>query len=218
MVQRHRVADFLWRRSDQPTTTRRVRAYRARPAYEPPAPQATVEVRVAAAALAAAVHRLGGRLYSPKQPGEPLALEPAVWAYRSAYLVERSLGRLQGRPLSLTPMSVPRDDHATGLRRWWSMALRVLTLVAFVVRRPLAAEGATFAGLSAGHAQRETARPTAERWREAFQEVTLTVVEGGHQAYRHLTALSPLQERMLARLGFSSRVYTRLCTVSHEPL
>jgi hypothetical protein len=31
-------------------------------------------------------------------------------------------------------------------------------------------------------------------------------------------ALSPLQERILELLGFSSRVYTRLCTVSHEPL
>ena len=44
------------------------------------------------------------------------------------------------------------------------------------------------------------------------------VVEGVHQVYRYLTALSPLQERILELLGFSSRVYTRLCTVSHEPL
>jgi hypothetical protein len=43
-------------------------------------------------------------------------------------------------------------------------------------------------------------------------------IEGAHQVYRHLTALSPLQERILELLGFSSRVYTRLCTVSHEPL
>jgi len=96
--------------------------------------------------------------------------------------------------------------------------LRVLTLVEFVVRRQLASEEATLAGLYAGNAKRETARPTAERLLEAFQDVTLTVIEGAHQVYRHLTALSPLQERILALLGFSSRVYTRLCTVSHEPL
>ncbi|MBM3222624.1 MAG: hypothetical protein FJZ47_02300 [Candidatus Tectomicrobia bacterium] len=88
----------------------------------------------------------------------------------------------------------------------------------FVVRRQLAAEGSTLAGLYAGHAKRETAQPTAERLLEAFQEVTLTVVKGVQQVYRHLTALSPLQERILELLGFSSRVYTRLCTVSHEPL
>ena len=170
------------------------------------------------AALAAAVRRLGWRIYSTNQPVEQLSLEQAVLAYRSEYLVERSLGRLKGRPLSLTPMYVQRDDHATGLIRLLSIALRVLTLVEFGVRRQLAAEAATLAGLYAGNTKRETARPTAERLLEAFQEVTLTVVEGVHQVYRHLTALSPLQERILELLGFSSRVYTRLCTVSHEPL
>ena len=139
-------------------------------------------------------------------------------AYRSEYLVERSLGGLKGCPLSLRPMYVQRDDHATGLIRLLSIALRVLTLVEFVVRRQLAAAEATLAGLYAGNPKRETARPTAERLLEAFQEVTLTVVAGGHQVSRYLTTLSPLQERILELLGFSSRVYTRLCTVSHEPL
>src|SRR5215467_13658570 len=102
-----------------------------------------------------------------------------------------------------------RDAHATGLMRLLSMALRVLTLLECVGRRQLAAAGETFSGLYAGNSQRETARPTAERLLEAFQEVTLTVLEGVDQAYRHLTALSPLQERILALLGFSSRVYKR---------
>ena len=91
-------------------------------------------------------------------------------------LVERSLGRLKGRPLSLTPMSVQRDDHATGLIR-----LLLITLLEFVGRRQLAADGATLAGLYTGHPQRETARPTVERPLEAFQEVTLTVIAGPQQ-------------------------------------
>jgi len=218
IVQRHRVEEFLWLRYDQHTTTRQVRAYKDRPAYRQEDRQATVEVRVDEEALESAVHRLGWRVYSTNQPVEQLSLEQAVLAYRSEYLVERSLGRLKGRPLSLRPMYVQRDDHATGLIRLLSIALRVLTLLEFVVRRQLKAEGATLAGLYAGNPKRETARPTAERLLEAFQEVTLTVVEGVHQVYRYLTALSPLQERILELLGFSSRVYTRLCTVSHEPL
>ena len=52
------------------------------------------------------------------------------------------------------------------------------------MRRQLAAEEATLAGLYAGNAKRETARPTAERLLEAFHEVTLTVVEGVHCVYR----------------------------------
>jgi transposase len=218
IVQRHRVEDFLWLRYDHHTTSHPVRAYKDRPAYVKQDHQATVEVRVDEAALEKAVRRLGWRIYSTNQPAGQLSLEQAVLAYRSEYLVERSLGRLKGQPLSLTPMYVQRDDHATGLIRLLSIALRVLTLLEFVVRRQLEAEASTLSGLYAGNAKRETARPTAERLLEAFQEVTLTVVEGVHRVYRYLTALSPLQERILELLGFSSRVYTRLCTVSHEPL
>ena len=218
IVQRHRVEDVLCLRYEQHSKTRQVRAYKDRPAYVKEDNQATVTVGVNETALELAVRRLGWRIYSTNQPAKQLSLEQAVLAYRSEYLVERSLGRLKGRPLSLRPMYVQRDDHATGLIRLLSIALRVLTLVEFVVRRQLAAEEATLAGLYAGNAKRETARPTAERLLEAFQEVTLTVVEGANQVYRHLTALSPLQERILELLGFSSRVYKRLCTVSHEPL
>jgi transposase len=140
--------------------------------------QATVEVCVDEAALEAAVRRVGWRVYGTNHAAGQLSLAQAVLAYRSEYLVERSLGRLKGRPLSLTPMYVQRDDHATGLMRLLSIALRVLTLVEFVVRRQLAAEGGAWAGLYAGNAKRETARPTTERLLEAFHEVTLTVVEG----------------------------------------
>ena len=107
------------------------------------------------------------------------------------------MGRLKGRPLSLTPMYVQRDDHATGLIRLLSIALRVLTLLQFVGRRQLAAEGATLAGLYAGNPRRKTVRPTAERLLEAFRDITLTIMEGPQQTDRHLTALSPLQQRIL---------------------
>jgi transposase len=217
IVQRYGVEEFLWLRYSQHATSRAVRAYRGQPARGEEDRQATVEVRVDEVALEAAVRRLGWRVYGTNQPGEQLSLEQAVLAYRSEYLVERSLGRLKGRPLSLRPMYVQRDDHATGLIRLLSIALRVLTLLEFVGRRQLAAEGATLAGLYAGNPKRETVRPTAERLLEAFQEITLTVIEGPQQTYRHLPTLSPLQQRILGILGFSSEVYTRLCTVSSEP-
>jgi hypothetical protein len=56
--------------------------------------------------------------------------------------------------------------------------LRVLTLVEFVGRRQLSAEGTTLAGLYAGNPRRVTARPTAERLLEAFEDITLTTVKG----------------------------------------
>ena len=217
IVQRYGVEAFFWLRLHQHAQPRAVRAYRGRPARMAEDRHATVEVRVDEATLEAAVRRLGWRVYSTNQPAEQLSLAQAVLAYRNEYLVEQSLGRLKGRPLSLTPMYVQRDDHATGLIRLLSIALRVLTLLEFVGRRQLATEGAQLAGLYAGNTKRDTARPTAERLLEAFREITLTIVEGAQQTYRHLTALSPLQQRMLEILGFSSALYTRLGTVSAEP-
>jgi transposase len=217
IVQRYGVENLVWFRLTQHATPRPVRAYRGRPARIAEDRHATVEVCVDEVAVEAAVRRLGWRVDGTNQPGASLSLAQAVLAYRSEYLVERSLGRLKGRPLSLTPMYVQRDDHATGLIRLLSIALRVLTLLEFVGRRQLAAAGAKLAGLYAGNPRRETARPTAEHLLEAFRDITLTIMEGPQQTDRHLTALSPLQQRILEILGFPLALYTRLCTVSAEP-
>src|SRR6267143_649722 len=217
VVQRHQVADFLWLRYAQHCTSRPVRPYRGRAAGIKAQRQATVEVRVDEEALASAVGRLGWRVYGTNQPREQLSLEQAVLAYRSEYLVERSLGRLKGCPLSLTPMYVQRDDHATGLIRLLTIALRVLTLLEFVGRRQLALEEVKMAGLYAGNPKRETARPTAERLLEAFGEITLTVIALPQQTIRHMTPLSAIQLRILEILGFSAEVYTRLEAIFVEP-
>jgi transposase len=216
IVQRHRVEAFLWLRYDQQTASRSIRAYQDRPAYMKEESQATVEVQVDEAAFEVAARRWGWRIYGATQPVEQLSLEQAVLAYRSAYLVERSLGRLKGRPLSLKPMYVQRDDHATGLIRLLSMALRVLTLLEFVGRRQLALEHAKLAGLYAGNPKREMARPTAERLLETFQEVTLTIIELPQQTIRHVTPLSPVH-LLLEILGFSAEVYLSLEAISVKP-
>ena len=114
-------------------------------------------------------------------------------------------------------MYVQRDDHATGLIRVLSIALRVLTLLEFVVRRQLNTEGVTLAGLYAGNAKRATARPTAERLLEAFQDITVTIIQSAEQAIGHVTALTPVQQRILELLGFSAELYTALGVLSPEP-
>jgi transposase len=217
ILKRYEVADFMRFRLHPHVEERSVRASRGQPARVEQVRDTTVEVEVDEAALESATRRLGWRLYATNQGAEQLSLEQAVLAYRNEYQVERSLGRLKGRPLSLTPMYVQRDDHATGLIRLLSMALRVLTLLEFVVRRELKAEGAALAGLYAGNAKRETARPTAERLLEAFQDITVTIIKTVEQTVGHVTALSPLQQRTLELLGFSAGLYTELGTISPKP-
>jgi transposase len=68
-------------------------------------------------AVATAVRQLGWRVYVASQPADQFTLEQAVLADHYQYRVERDMGRLKGRPLSLTPMYLARDDHVTGLIR-----------------------------------------------------------------------------------------------------
>ncbi len=212
-----RVEGLLTVTVSEQVTEQPVRAYRNRPATVRTARQFSISSQVEPDALARAIEQLGWRVYATNQVAEGLSLVQAVEAYRDEYLVERNFGRLKGHPLSLSPMYVERDDHATGLVRLLSIALRVLTLMEFVVRRQLAQEGAALAGLYAGNPRRTTTHPSTERLLEAFQEITLTLVIEPHQTRRHLTALSPLQQRILALLEFTPTIYTKLCGDSSEP-
>jgi transposase len=194
-----------------------VRAYRDRPATTRITRQFTITCQVQPQAVRTASEQLGWRVYATNQAAEALAFGEAVEAYRDEFLVERNFGRLKGQPLSLSPMYVERDDHATGLVRLLSIALRVLTLLEFVVRRHLTQQGASLAGLYVGNPKRATTQPTTERLLEAFQEVFLTIVVEPHQTRRHLTALSALQQRVLVLLEFSPTIYSKLCEDSSEP-
>jgi len=170
IVARYRVQGLLRLGYQEIVHERPVRRYRDRPATVRIEREVRVMVEVDAAAVEEAVRRLGWRVYATNAPAEQLSLEQAVLAYRHEYIIERSFGRLKGKPLSLSPMYLQRDDHATGLIRLLTIGLRVLTLLEFVVRRRLAAEGSQLAGLYAGNPKRATARPTAELLLKAFKE------------------------------------------------
>jgi len=213
----HQVATLLRVESVTQTHTRAVRAYRGRPARTEERHTFALRVQEDEEALDATIARLGWRVYATNQPADALSAEQAVLAYREEYLVERGFGRLKGRPLSLSPLYLDRDDHVTGLIRLLSLALRVLTLVEFQVRRRLAQEQRTLAGLSAGQPTRATARPTTERLLAAFKEITLTVLHTPQHTLRHLPSLTPLQQQILSLLDLPPDLYHRLTLVSPQP-
>jgi len=49
---------------------------------------------------------LAGAAYGTDAPAATFSATQAVLAYRDEYLIERDFGRLKGRPLSLTPLSL----------------------------------------------------------------------------------------------------------------
>lgn len=217
IVTRYRVAEVLKVSCWEEVEEHALRSYGPQPARVRMTRRFGVQTEVRAEALEAAIEQLGWRVYVTNQPGEELSLEQAVLAYREEYIVERSLGRLKGSPLSVRPMYLARDDHATGLVRLLSIALRALTLVEFVVRRQLAAEGATLAGVYTGQPTRATARPSAERLLATFRDITLTIVGLPGQMVWHLTPLTVVQQRILELMGSSPTIYTRLAADSHDP-
>lgn len=102
------------------------------------------------------MRQFGWRVSVSNQANEQLSLEQAILAYREEYLVEHGFGRVIGKPLSLSPMSVQSDRRATGLVRLLSIGLRVLTLLEFQVRQRLADTQEQLAGLYAGNPKRTT--------------------------------------------------------------
>jgi hypothetical protein len=73
------------------------------------------------------------------------------------------------------------------------------------------------AGLSVGNPKRATAHPTAERLLEAVQDLTLPRIREGRRRQYHLTPLSRVQRRILARLDVPDDISTRLGPDSHKP-
>jgi len=169
-----------------------------------------IHATVDTAALAAAVARLGWRVYATNAPAATLSATRAVLAYRQEYLIERGFGRLKGCPLSLAPLYLERDDHVTGLIRLLTIALRVLTTLDYAARARLDQEQRALPGLYAGNPTRATRHPTAELLLTAFKEITLTVVRTPQVTLRHLTALSPTQHEILTLLGFTPAVYVSI--------
>jgi len=124
--------------------------------------------------------------------------------------VERGFHRLQGAPLSLTPLFVKRDDQVVGLIHLLTIAIRLLTLIEFVVRRTLKREQTELVGLHKENPKKATATPTTERLLQAFSNITLTIVQLPDRVVRHVTPLTPLQVRILELLGLSPAIYRSL--------
>ncbi len=161
-------------------------------------------------AITALKKTFGWRAYATDAPVEQLTLEPAVLTYRDQWLVERGFHRLKGVPLSLTPLFVKRDDQVAGLINLLSIAVRILTLIEFAVRRKLKQNQEKLVGLLAQNPKKGIDNPTTERLLKSFDDVTLTIVHLPDKIIRYVTPLTALQTRILELLGLSPTIYTRL--------
>jgi transposase len=204
---------YVYERQEQRQTK-----YRGRGRAGPDRPQrviVTVRYQITAvsrqaAAIAAEQATLGWRAYGTNAPATQLTLADAVLTYRDEWLIERGFHRLKGVPLSLDPLFVKRDDQVIGLINLLSIAVRLLTLLEFVVRRQLKQNQEQLVGLIENNPKKGIHNPTTERLLKTFADVTLTIVRSPGQVIRHVTPLSALQIRILELLGLPPGVYTQL--------
>ena len=211
ILNRYRLTGCLDVRYEAIIGEHHIRKYRDRPPRTEITTRYRLHVTPNEQALAAVRHHIGWRLFVTNAPAERLTLTEAVRLYRGGTpTIERLFARLKGRPLGLRPLFVRRDDALLGLSRLMSLALRVLTLLEFVVHRSLTKEETQLAGLVPGNPKLATAHPTTERILHAFGQLTLSIIELDSQRVAHITPLSPLQLRILQLLKLSETLYSDL--------
>jgi transposase len=210
ILQQHRAVNSIEVTYERQVSQRQVRKYKDRPAYIEEKVRYQLHLSRNEVAIEAQYNIMGWRLYVLNAPVEQLSLTKAVLAYRGAPIIERGFSRLKGRPLGLRPVYLQREDHLKGLVRLLSLALRLLTLTEFVVRRTLETENKGLAGLYPGNPKQQTHRPTTERLLAVFKDITLSLVQLSGQTIVHITPLTPLQCHILKLLDLPISIYTDL--------
>lgn len=217
VLERHDVTGLLDVVLKLETTERHVRAYADQPARSETTERYLVTVTENTAAITERAQLLGWRAFATNAFKSHLSLPQAVLAYREEWLVERDCARLKGRPLSLGPLWLEREDHAIGLVHLLTLGARVLALIEHQVRQHLQRGQHTLAGLYPGQPRRVTAQPTTERLLKVFKQVILTVIVLGPETHVYLTPLSKLQTSILKAMGCPPDLYSRLVTQFQKP-
>jgi transposase len=203
-----RVADLLSCSVRTVLTTWPRRAYGARSARAVTAVSFVIEVQRNEEVIAQQKREMGWQVYGTNGAG--LALPQVVWAYRGQYRIENDWSRLKGRPLGLTPLYLQDEGRIQGLVYVLSLALRVLTVVEWVVRTRLHQEGSKVQGIYAGQPGRKTARPSAELLLRAMQTISVSVVEVKGKVYALLSPLTEVQQRLLELWDLPSDLYEKV--------
>jgi transposase len=102
------------------------------------------------------------------------------------------------------PIYFQNENRITGLMFILNIALRVFTLMEFVVRQALLETQQSLPGLYDGNPKRKTARPSAERILQAFCHLTLYLLP---DSTIFITPLSTLQKQILSLMNMPESLY-----------
>lgn len=207
LLQRHRVQDFFTWDIHSQLVTRAIG--RGRPNPQKPKPTVTLtqfqlQFQAQPDAIAQAVALTGWRIYVTNVPVQQLSWFQAILCYREQWQLERGFHRFKRGRLPALPICLQDEQRIIGLMFLLTLALRLFTLMEFVVRRQLHQDADTLPGLYAGNPKRSTTRPSAEHLLAAFGGITRYFHRDGSS---EISPLSPLQRKILTLLGVPLSIY-----------
>lgn len=215
VVAREGVDGLLCYTARAVTATRHKRAHGSRPQPQRADVSFVIEVGREEGLIGERKREMGWQVYGTN--GLALALTQVVWAYRGQYRIEDDWSRLKGRSLGLTPLYLQDEGRIQGLVYLLSVALRVLSVVEWVVRERLRKEKTKLRDVYAGQPGRQTARPSAELLLRAMRAISVSVVEVSGQVHVLLSPLTQVQRRLLALWDLPPDLYDQVARGFPKP-
>ena len=209
ILERYRVKDFFNTTITEQITQQTRYVGRGRPSKNSPTESVTsiclqLHIQLQNAAIECAQTLAGWRLYVTNAPITQLSLSLAVMYYRDEWLLERGFHRFKRGCLPALPIYFQNQNRITGLMFLLNIALRVFTLMEFVVRQALIETQQSLAGLYNGNPKRKTERPSAEKILQAFCNLTLYFLP---DSTIFITPINALQKQILSLMKMPESVY-----------
>lgn len=210
LLKRHRVPEFFSVTIVQKITSKKVYDSPGRPGVNRPYRRVRqinlqLEYQRIESEIQMAHALAGWRLFVTNALTTRLSLEQAVLYYREQWQPEMGFHRFKRGQLPALPIYFQDETRIRGLMFLLSIALRVFTLIEFVVRRQLLLSHEDLAGLYDGNPKRKTLRPTAERLLAAFSGITMYCHKDGTY---EISPLNCLQKQILNFMGIPLSLYT----------
>ena len=152
----------------------------------------------------------GWRLYVTNGEKQRLSLIQALESYKEQWQPEQGFHRFKRGRLSALPIYFRDEDKIRGLMFLLTIALRIFTLMEFVVRRQLDQSQSSVGGLYEGNPKRTTNRPTAEKLLRVFSHMTLYFHRDGT---REISTLNLIQKKILNLMKIPESIYSTLSFV-----
>jgi len=209
ILKRYRVKNFFSTMITEEITKQTRHIGRGRPSKNSPSEEVTsiclqLHIQQIDTAIQEAETLAGWRLYVTNAPVTHLNLPQAVMYYRDEWLLERGFHRFKRGSLPALPIYFQNQDRITGLMFMLNLALRVFTLMEFVVRLALQQTQQPLPGLYDGNPKRKTYRPSAELMFKAFCNLTLYFLP---DSTIFVTPLSELQKLILSLMKMPESLY-----------